>query len=422
MKSLTLIPFCIALLSVLHLQSQHEIIIGEDNGSNQIIDFDDVFLSTDEGFQTSYWIDLDTNGIYDLGFWVAKDDDFGLREETQIVLQTNDSTSIAYTKRLGLTGPCDSLYHLMYWKENFPNRYSYNTAFKLDSTAFTEDVKIVQSIRYYDPCSYYGVWPWWLGYEDYIGFKKVTQTNKIVLGWVKINVSGYSEITIQEIGLGSNLKYGLYINEIMASNRSTIEDEYGEFDDWIELFNGTSDPINLSQFYMSNSPSNPEKWAFPDTVIQPNGFMIFWADNQSWQGSNHMNFVLDKDGGSLSIFSQSLRTIDLYTYHEQSSDISIGRYHNGEDNWVFFDVPTPGKSNGFTDVDELMVHEIKMFPNPAIQSRVYFSDYCDYQLYNIHGRLMDQGVQKKYIHTAYLSGGVYLVYINGKSPKKLIVH
>ena len=55
----------------------------------------------------------------------------------------------------------------------------------------------------------------------------------------------------------------------MASNESAVPDENGEYDDWIELYNNTSLPINLVGYYLSDDASNLTKWIFPDTVTIP---------------------------------------------------------------------------------------------------------------------------------------------------------
>ena len=55
---------------------------------------------------------------------------------------------------------------------------------------------------------------------------------------------------------------GLVINEFMADNKSTIEDpaESGEYPDWIELYNGTSDTIILSGMFLTDDLNDPTKW------------------------------------------------------------------------------------------------------------------------------------------------------------------
>jgi len=54
----------------------------------------------------------------------------------------------------------------------------------------------------------------------------------------------------------------LVINEFMADNKTTIEDpaESGEFPDWIELFNGTSDTVILSGMFLTDDLNDPTKW------------------------------------------------------------------------------------------------------------------------------------------------------------------
>ena len=49
----------------------------------------------------------------------------------------------------------------------------------------------------------------------------------------------------------------------MASNGSTISDEDGDFDDWIELFNNSDDSIVLSGLFLTDNAANPTKWKFP---------------------------------------------------------------------------------------------------------------------------------------------------------------
>jgi len=54
----------------------------------------------------------------------------------------------------------------------------------------------------------------------------------------------------------------LVINEFMADNKTTIEDpaEPGEFPDWIELYNGTSDTVILSGMFLTDDLNDPTKW------------------------------------------------------------------------------------------------------------------------------------------------------------------
>ncbi len=64
---------------------------------------------------------------------------------------------------------------------------------------------------------------------------------------------------------------GLVINEFMAWNKATIQDpdEWGEFADWIELYNGTDEPVTLSGLFLTDDLDEPTKWQIPVAVSGP---------------------------------------------------------------------------------------------------------------------------------------------------------
>jgi hypothetical protein len=59
------------------------------------------------------------------------------------------------------------------------------------------------------------------------------------------------------------------INEIQSSNTSTLADEDGDFEDWIELYNASDRAIELTGFGLSDNYNNPFKWVFPAVTMQP---------------------------------------------------------------------------------------------------------------------------------------------------------
>lgn len=136
----------------------------------------------------------------------------------------------------------------------------------------------------------------------------------------------------------------LYINEFMASNKSTIADEKNQFDDWIELFNGEDTTINLSSFYLTDDFNKKNKWQMPDVNLQPKRWILIWCDEDSAQGILHANFKLSVAGEQIGIFSLSLEAIDTITYGPQKTDTSFGRFPDGADFWKFMN-PSPNSSN-----------------------------------------------------------------------------
>ncbi len=145
----------------------------------------------------------------------------------------------------------------------------------------------------------------------------------------------------------------LVINEYMATNDSTIADNFGNFEDWIEIYNPTSQAIDLGGLYLTDNLSEPDQYQIPDsdpdsTTIQANDFMLFWADSDSEKGIHHLNFKLSQSGEELGLFyinQSDTLPIDTLSYTEQSPDTSNGRFTDGANDWYFMSIPTPGNSN-----------------------------------------------------------------------------
>ena len=56
----------------------------------------------------------------------------------------------------------------------------------------------------------------------------------------------------------------LVINEVLASNSSFDYDDFFQFEDWIEIYNGGG-ILNLEGYHLSDDPDTLDKWMFPST-------------------------------------------------------------------------------------------------------------------------------------------------------------
>ncbi len=140
---------------------------------------------------------------------------------------------------------------------------------------------------------------------------------------------------------------GLYVNELMASNQTTIADEWGDYDDWIEIYNANSSPVLLEGMFLSDNPQTPDKWPLPAVEIAPGGYLLIWADGETEQGPLHADFKLDADGESVLLCDRdAVLSIDAIDFGAQSADLSYGRVPDGGADWMVLDTPTPGASNG----------------------------------------------------------------------------
>ncbi len=69
-------------------------------------------------------------------------------------------------------------------------------------------------------------------------------------------------------------KAQVLINEYSAANFDSYLDNYNEYEDWVELYNSSSNSVDLNGWYLSDRASNPMKWNFTSSFIIP---AIRWA-------------------------------------------------------------------------------------------------------------------------------------------------
>lgn len=162
------------------------------------------------------------------------------------------------------------------------------------------------------------------------------------------------------------------INEFMALN-TTIPDPAGQYDDWIELYNNTSDPINLGGMYLSDDPALPTKWQFPDnTIINGNSFLIVWADNDTGQAGLHANFALSGDGEQIILSNIDVSVLDTITFGPQVPNLSMSRIPNGTGQFVQ-GLPTfnaPNSTSGTPAITSILVPQYIQGLNGTNNTRV----------------------------------------------------
>ena len=137
----------------------------------------------------------------------------------------------------------------------------------------------------------------------------------------------------------------LSINELMPVNTNTVTDQNGEYDDWIELYNRSSEAVELTGFYLTDNKNNLKKWQFPSgTVISGNKFLIIWADGDTLQNGLHTNFKLSSAGEKLLFLNSDQLIIDEVRYPAQTLQVSFSRNPDGTGSFLW-QTPTFNASN-----------------------------------------------------------------------------
>jgi hypothetical protein len=137
------------------------------------------------------------------------------------------------------------------------------------------------------------------------------------------------------------------INELMASNRETRADSYGEYDDWIELYNSGGVAVTVGGCYLTDDLSLPTKWQIPaGTTIAGHGCLLIWADDQVAETGLHAGFRLNDEGEEVGLFAaDGVTSLDSVVFGKQEADVSYGRVPDGGPDWRAIASPTPGAAN-----------------------------------------------------------------------------
>jgi hypothetical protein len=122
----------------------------------------------------------------------------------------------------------------------------------------------------------------------------------------------------------------LSITEFMASNATGLRDEDGDFSDWIEIYNRSSEAASLAGFSLTDRINNLKKWTFPDTSIPPDTYLVVFASgknrNPAGGGELHTNFQLSADGEFLALVGADGQIVSKFdTFPVLDDDVSFGR-------------------------------------------------------------------------------------------------
>ncbi|MBN1508570.1 MAG: chitobiase/beta-hexosaminidase C-terminal domain-containing protein, partial [Sedimentisphaerales bacterium] len=142
------------------------------------------------------------------------------------------------------------------------------------------------------------------------------------------------------------------INELLASNSGNMySDPQGEAADWFELYNPGDSQIDIGGMYLTDDLLTPTKWQIPtgkasETTIAPQGYLVIWADKDVTDTGLHASFSLDASGEEIGLFDKDgVTLIDSIVFGQQMTDVSYGRYPDGNDTWVQMPFPNPGIPN-----------------------------------------------------------------------------
>lgn len=147
-----------------------------------------------------------------------------------------------------------------------------------------------------------------------------------------------------------SISQNLLINEVVSVNGSTLP-QIGEYYDWVEIKNTTSNSINISEYYITDDPTKPTKYKLPNStslIIPANGFIVLFASSNVILGAKHLSFSLSSDGEEVRLYDPTGSIlIDSIIFPKLKTDVSYGKLSDGTAK--FFLPASPNQTNNIAN-------------------------------------------------------------------------
>lgn len=150
----------------------------------------------------------------------------------------------------------------------------------------------------------------------------------------------------------------IMINELSSDNEIYLND-YFKKNDWIELFNTTSEDIDVAGMYVSDNVEKPTKYQIPsykdnsiNTIVPAHGYLVIWCDKLEPVSQLHTSFKLGDQGGTAVISAADLSWNNSLPYPELSAWNTVGRYPDGGKKLYVFSKTTINSTNLLNSGDE----------------------------------------------------------------------
>lgn len=140
-------------------------------------------------------------------------------------------------------------------------------------------------------------------------------------------------------------------------------------DDWFELYNVGSLPVALYGYYLTTKPKkDPFAYPFPPLTFIGSGadaFLLYYADEDTAAGNDHVNFKLGK-AGDIALMDSSATKLSSISYEDDEMvDYEVrGRIPDGvKDIYTLPGNGTPKKSN-YLELTNIVITEVLTHTDP----------------------------------------------------------
>ncbi|MCR5809498.1 MAG: lamin tail domain-containing protein [Clostridiales bacterium] len=221
----------------------------------------------------------------------------------------------------------------------------------------------------------------------------------------------------------------VYINEVVSANSlSHLDDEFGAVD-WVELYNASSSPADISGFRLCDTPTMENALVFPEgTVIPASGFLTVLCipghEASERDGVLIASFGISRAGEKL-YFADAGSGMTMLNIPHLFTDVSYARQDDGS--YGYCAAPTFGKPNAnvkatldeaaasIVAADDLRFSELVIGNNGWVELK----NVSDKPIYLIDYYLSDNDddpTKWQFPNVALLPGGYVVVELNALDP------
>jgi len=175
---------------------------------------------------------------------------------------------------------------------------------------------------------------------------------------------------------GSN---ALVITEIMSQNLSVLADGNGAFSDWIEITNQSGASVSLRDCGLSDDPSKPLKWQFPDLELQGGqSLLVFASSKDEGDEDLHAGFGISGKGETITLSLPSGIVIDRVDVPALEKNQAWQRQENGEFAAVMGGTPGSDATGAFSGALEgkIQISEVMAANTAGIRDEQ--GQFCDW--------------------------------------------
>ena len=175
----------------------------------------------------------------------------------------------------------------------------------------------------------------------------------------------------------------IWISEVVTANRSTLQNAAGHMCDWVELYNPGKKALTLEGIYLSDDPSNPDKWLIPTMELGAGERTVILCSGKKEAGEGEADFALDRDGCTLMLTTSLGNVIDQVDVPYMDEDRAWALQDDGT--YLASNQPSPGYENteeGYLAFLNTRVLESGLIINEAMPSNNKYLQQADAEFYD----------------------------------------